>query len=155
MGGQILCLLLKRYFMRPRPSLVPALSRVQLPSFPSGHSMLAVVVYLTLGAILAGSVPRARLKLYILFVAMLLAFLVGMSRIDLECALPYGCPRGMVCGALLGRTLLVDRPPAPLARSVRSGRSDDARIGFLSSRCDGHSHGGPDADSSWRAMIPI
>jgi undecaprenyl-diphosphatase len=43
-GGQLLCLLLKRFFARPHPSLVPGLTRVQLPSFPSGHSMLAVVV---------------------------------------------------------------------------------------------------------------
>jgi undecaprenyl-diphosphatase len=97
-GGQLLCLLLKRYFARPRPSLVPGLTRVQLASFPSGHSMLAVVVYLTLGAILAGFVPQTRLKLYILSVAMLLAFLVGLSRIYLGVHYPTDVLAGWCAG---------------------------------------------------------
>ncbi len=97
-GGQILCVLLKRYFSRPRPTLVPGLARVHLSSFPSGHSMLAVVAYLTLGAILAESVPRVRLKLYILSVAMALAFLVGMSRIYLGVHYPTDVLAGWCAG---------------------------------------------------------
>jgi undecaprenyl-diphosphatase len=97
-GGQLLCLLLKRFFARPRPNLVPGLTRVQLASFPSGHSMVAVVLYLTLGAILAGFVPQTRLKLYILSVAMLLAFLVGMSRIYLGVHYPTDVLAGWCAG---------------------------------------------------------
>ncbi len=97
-GGQLLCILLKRYFSRPRPTLVPGLARVYLSSFPSGHSMLAVVVYLTLGAILAKSVPGTRLKLYILSVAMALAFLVGTSRIYLGLHYPTGVLAGWCAG---------------------------------------------------------
>src|SRR5262249_2794112 len=47
-GGLALSLLLKRSFSRPRPELVPHLSAVYTSSFPSGHSMLSAVVYLTL-----------------------------------------------------------------------------------------------------------
>ena len=97
-GGQLLCLLLKRFFARPRPSLVPGLTRVQLASFPSGHSMVAVVLYLTLGAILAGFVPQTRLKLYIISVAMLLAFLVGTSRIYLGVHYPTDVLAGWCAG---------------------------------------------------------
>ncbi|MHB1556866.1 MAG: phosphatase PAP2 family protein [Isosphaeraceae bacterium] len=97
-GGQILCVVLKRYFARPRPTLVPGLARVHLSSFPSGHSMLAVVAYLTLGAILAESVPGVRLKLYILSVAMVLAFLVGMSRIYLGVHYPTDVLAGWCAG---------------------------------------------------------
>src|SRR5690606_18471236 len=42
--------MLKLLVNRPRPDIVPHLSHVQSPSFPSGHSMLSAVVYLTLGA---------------------------------------------------------------------------------------------------------
>ncbi|MEZ4638340.1 MAG: phosphatase PAP2 family protein [Caldilineaceae bacterium] len=54
-GGSLLSLILKELFARPRPDLVPHLSYVTTSSFPSGHSMLSAVTYLTLGALLARS----------------------------------------------------------------------------------------------------
>jgi undecaprenyl-diphosphatase len=54
---------------------------VHTSSFPSGHSMMSAVVYLTLGALLDRFVEGRRLKLYCLFVAMLLTALVGCSRV--------------------------------------------------------------------------
>lgn len=80
-GGLVLSLLLKRYFARPRPELVSHLSAVYTSSFPSGHSMLSAVVYLTLGALLARLVEGPALRLYIVFVAMLFTLLVGVSRV--------------------------------------------------------------------------
>ena len=80
-GGLALSLLLKNHFARPRPELVPHLSRVYTSSFPSGHSMLSAVVYLTLGALLARLVKGPALKVYVLSIAMLLTFLVGVSRV--------------------------------------------------------------------------
>jgi undecaprenyl-diphosphatase len=81
MGGLVLSLLLKRSFARPRPELVSHLSAVYTSSFPSGHSMLSAVVYLTLGALLARLVEGPALKIYIILVAMLLTLLVGVSRV--------------------------------------------------------------------------
>jgi undecaprenyl-diphosphatase len=52
-GGTIVSTLLKLGFDRPRPDLVPHGQIVYTSSFPSGHSMLSAVVYLTLGALLA------------------------------------------------------------------------------------------------------
>jgi undecaprenyl-diphosphatase len=80
-GGLVLSLLLKRFFARPRPELVSHLSAVYTSSFPSGHSMLSAVVYLTLGALLARLVEGPALKIYIILVAMLLTLLVGVSRV--------------------------------------------------------------------------
>ena len=80
-GGLVLSLLLKRSFARPRPELVSHLSAVYTSSFPSGHSMLSAVVYLTLGALLARLVEGPALKIYIILVAMLLTLLVGVSRV--------------------------------------------------------------------------
>src|SRR6185369_15706662 len=53
MGGALVSGTLKHLYERPRPTLVPHLSYVTSTSFPSGHSMLAAAVYLTIGALLA------------------------------------------------------------------------------------------------------
>jgi undecaprenyl-diphosphatase len=79
-GGLVLSTVLKDSFSRPRPTVVPHLSYVSTSSFPSGHSMLSAVVYLTLGSLLAGLVRERRLKVYFLGVALVLTFLVGLSR---------------------------------------------------------------------------
>jgi undecaprenyl-diphosphatase len=81
LSGLLLCGLLKGLFERPRPQLVPHLSYVTTTSFPSGHSVLSAVVYLTLGSLLARLVEERRLKLYFLGVALFLSFLVGVSRV--------------------------------------------------------------------------
>ncbi|MBN1345192.1 MAG: phosphatase PAP2 family protein [Phycisphaerae bacterium] len=79
-GGLALSLILKASFSRPRPSIVPHLSYVHTSSFPSGHSIMSAVVYLTLGALLTRLVTKVQLKFYFLAVAALLSFLVGLSR---------------------------------------------------------------------------
>src|SRR5262249_54039182 len=70
LGGLLLSALFKRLYDRPRPQVVPHLSHVSTASFPSGHSMLSAVVYLTLGALLARFAKRPALKVY--FVALAL-----------------------------------------------------------------------------------
>jgi undecaprenyl-diphosphatase len=82
-SGLLLSTLLKDAFQRPRPDLVPYGSYVSSTSFPSGHSMLSAVTYLTVGALLARSQQRKRLKAFFLLVAALLSFLVGVSRVYL------------------------------------------------------------------------
>lgn len=54
--------ILKYAFDRPRPDLVPRAVHVSTASFPSGHSMLSAVTFLALGALLARSQERKRLK---------------------------------------------------------------------------------------------
>ena len=82
-GGGLLGEGLKWWFDRERPAIVPHLVNVGSASFPSGHSMIALVAYLTLGALLARFVPRARSRTYCVTVALLLALLVGLSRVYL------------------------------------------------------------------------
>jgi undecaprenyl-diphosphatase len=97
-GGLLLSILLKGYFDRPRPTVVPHLSYVATSSFPSGHSMLSAVVYLTLGSLLDRLVASRRLKLYFLAVALLLTFLVGVSRVYMGVHYPTDVLAGWAAG---------------------------------------------------------
>jgi len=97
-SGLIVSLILKGVFSRPRPDLVPHLSNVYTSSFPSGHSMLAAVTYLTLGTLLSSVVKRPQLKAYFLIVAMTITVIVGCSRIYLGVHYPTDVIAGWVAG---------------------------------------------------------
>lgn len=97
-GGQILSSLLKLGIDRPRPDLVSHLAHVQTLSFPSGHAMMAAVTYLTLGSILAGIAPGRATRVYILGVAVLLALMVGVSRVYLGVHWPSDVLAGWCAG---------------------------------------------------------
>jgi undecaprenyl-diphosphatase len=98
-GGMLLSTLLKRSFDRPRPDLVPHGVVVHTASFPSGHAMMAAVVYLTLGALLARVQPHRRLKAYSLTLAVVLTVLVGLSRLYLGVHWPTDVLAGWIAGA--------------------------------------------------------
>jgi len=97
-GGLVAGSLLKVAFARPRPDVVPHLSHVYSSSFPSGHSMMSAVVYLTLGAVLARMVTRRRLKFYFLAVALVLTALVGASRVYMGVHYPTDVLAGWTAG---------------------------------------------------------
>ncbi len=98
-GGLLVSSLLKTSFERPRPDLVPAEVSVYTASFPSGHSMMAAVTYLTLAVLLARIVPEWRLKLYLLLIAAFVTVLVGVSRIYLGVHWPTDVLAGWTAGA--------------------------------------------------------
>ena len=98
-GGVVLSEALKHLFARPRPELVAHLVEVQTASFPSGHAMLSAVTYLTLGALLARILSRKRLKAYVISVAILLALLIGASRVYLGVHWPTDVLAGWCAGA--------------------------------------------------------
>src|SRR6185369_12288713 len=100
LGGMVLSSLLKLVFGRPRPTVVPPLVEVHSASFPSGHSMLSAVVYLTLGALLARTTTRRRLRVYFIAVALALTFVVGLSRVYLGVHYPTDVVGGWAAGAL-------------------------------------------------------
>ena len=97
-GGLTVSSLLKAGFERPRPDVVPHLSQVYTSSFPSGHSMMSAVVYLTLGTMLARMVTERRLKFYFLGVALVLTALVGISRVYMGVHYPTDVLAGWTAG---------------------------------------------------------
>jgi undecaprenyl-diphosphatase len=98
-SGLLLSTLLKSLYNRPRPDLVSHGSFVLTASFPSGHSMLSAITYLTLGALLARSHKRKRVKAFLLLFAALLSFLVGLSRVYLGVHWPTDVLAGWTAGA--------------------------------------------------------
>ncbi len=80
-GGTALSEWLKHYFYRDRPEVVPHLTEFSDYSFPSGHSMLSTIVYLTLAVVVAQALPTSRAKIYVIASALFLALLVGLSRV--------------------------------------------------------------------------
>jgi undecaprenyl-diphosphatase len=97
-SGLVVSSLLKACFARPRPDVVPHLSLVYTSSFPSGHSMMSAIVYLTLGALLARTTTRRPLRFYFLAVALLLTGLVGASRVYMGVHYPTDVLAGWAAG---------------------------------------------------------
>ena len=91
--------ILKLFFERPRPDIVPHAARVFTLSFPSGHATLSAVTYLTLGALLASLHEPLRFKIYFLSLAILLTIAVGISRIYLGVHYPTDVLAGWCLGA--------------------------------------------------------
>ncbi len=81
-GGSLIGVL-KSNFDRMRPSPEFAQMAVDGLAFPSGHSSAAAIVFLTVAALLADTRSRARERIYVLAVAVVVVLLVGISRVVL------------------------------------------------------------------------
>jgi undecaprenyl-diphosphatase len=82
-GGALVGLGLKELMGRERPPEIFHLVYVNTLSFPSGHSMISAVVYLTQAFLLSRIQKKKSIRVYIIMVALILTFLIGISRVYL------------------------------------------------------------------------
>jgi undecaprenyl-diphosphatase len=138
-GAWVLNSVLKEIFERPRPELVPHLREVLTLSFPSGHAMTSAAVYLTLGALLMRVADRRATRIFCMAFAMLLAGLIGVSRVYLGVHYPTDVLAGWLVGlswallcwlverALERRTLVADARHTGLDPGVQAERGPGGR----------------------------
>jgi membrane-associated phospholipid phosphatase len=82
-GGMLLNKLLKYFFHRTRPFFQDPLLTLTSYSFPSGHTMMATVLYGAIAAYLLSRTNDWRQRLLIILAAALLILLVAFSRVYL------------------------------------------------------------------------
>ena len=97
-GGALVGLGLKELMGRERPPVIFHLVYVNTLSFPSGHSMISAVVYLTQAFLLSRIQKKKSIRVYIITVALILTFLIGISRIYLGVHYPTDVLAGWSIG---------------------------------------------------------
>ena len=97
-GGALIDLELKEIFGRIRPQIVPSLIMERTYGFPSGHSMMSTIIYLSLASLIARLQVRWRDKMYIISAAVFLSFTIGISRIYLGVHYPTDVFGGWLLG---------------------------------------------------------
>lgn len=80
-GAFVIASVLKRVLARPRPELIPHQAYTFTASFPSGHTLMATVVWLWLALLLADAIGKCSARAWLVLGALVIAFLVGASRV--------------------------------------------------------------------------
>lgn len=98
-GGELLSTVLKLFYQRPRPDLVPHGMAVFTASFPSGHATMSAIAYLTLATLVARVDRNRGVKVLVLTLGVGMTLLVGISRIYLGVHWPSDVLAGWCVGA--------------------------------------------------------
>jgi undecaprenyl-diphosphatase len=95
----VLMLLLKQLFQRKRP-LSPLLKAAKGLSFPSGHAIMAVTFYGLLIYILQHTIESGWLRILLTILLIILALLIGFSRVYLRVHYASDVLGGFIIGSL-------------------------------------------------------
>ena len=98
-GAGILTTTIKDYIERARPEIVTQLVEVSGLSYPSGHSVAATSLYLTVAIIVSRHLQRTGNQIAILAMTVGVILLVGMTRIYLGVHYPSDVFSGISLGA--------------------------------------------------------
>jgi len=98
-GAGILTTTIKNYIDRPRPEVVTQLIQVSGFSYPSGHSLAAASLYLTVAILVCRHLQRTGHQIAILAMTVGIILLVGISRIYLGVHYPSDVASGISLGA--------------------------------------------------------
>lgn len=90
----------KWLFARPRPSALISYRTAEGSSFPSGHAIGAVCLYLAIAWIISVRLENPAAKFGIWIFAILLVFLIGMSRAYIGVHYPTDVVAGFLAGAV-------------------------------------------------------
>jgi membrane-associated phospholipid phosphatase len=105
-GASVILTAVKHLVDRPRPFAAHVVDRKldqfvgDTRSFPSGHSMGSMAVYLMLGFLLAPLAPNRRCARFVLGAGVSLSLLVGLSRLYLGVHYPTDVLAGWIGGAV-------------------------------------------------------
>jgi undecaprenyl-diphosphatase len=124
-GGVALSEGLKSLFERQRPPAAYQAVETLNASFPSGHALLSTVFYLTLGVMLTRAFPRKRLKAFVLGAAILLALLVGLTRVYLGAHWASDVLAGLSVGAAWAMLLWLVAYAVARGQRARHARLQD------------------------------
>ncbi len=106
---------LKALFDRPRPAIVPHLTHAGGPSFPSGHSFNAALIYIAMALIVTGWAARRPARLTLVPAAIMLSLAIAGSRVWLGVHYPSDVIAGWLGGAglafLMAAWFLPEAPP--------------------------------------------
>jgi undecaprenyl-diphosphatase len=119
-GAGLLTLFTKGFIERSRPQVVPRLVDVSGFSYPSGHSLSAAAMYLTIGFLVARHMTSMRARVLVISLVGFVIGLVAMSRVYLGVHYPSDIASGVSLGAawaflLAGAFSLVERQQHPEA----------------------------------------
>ncbi|MEP7325739.1 MAG: phosphatase PAP2 family protein [Gemmatimonadota bacterium] len=99
LGGWAAYAVLKMVFHRSRPSGIPRLSGAGWHSFPSGHAMLAPILFVFAASLLTAEPGLRRFRVPALVLAWLVSFLLAFSRVYLGVHYPSDVVAGLVAGS--------------------------------------------------------
>ncbi|UAB79829.1 phosphatase PAP2 family protein [Erythrobacter sp. SCSIO 43205] len=99
-SGSLSVGLAKFAFGRDRPDVIEHLVEVGTASFPSGHSAVSAIVYLTVALMLTQIFETHRQRIYVVVLAAALVLTIGTSRVYLGVHWPSDVLAGWSFGAL-------------------------------------------------------